>query len=175
MCSGHFYYRRLGFEVGVGGCWVSWYRVVTRTYFRNFLIYSRFSWPNAIIFFCGSPVELRKKFENSSVSVYRRGVSITTKGQFLMYLGQNRKFYWFAGVFPDFPDRLFFLLTSPRLSWPVTSLWYQIPFKSGMYRQKHKWLTRHFIFILFVLVQRMCLDREVHRFQSCSIQPVIFL
>ena len=53
-------------------------------------------------FFCGSPVELRKKFENTNVSVYRRGgVSVTTKGQFLEYLGQNI-FTDYAGVPPDF-------------------------------------------------------------------------
>jgi len=38
---------------------------------------------------------------NTSVSVYRRGVSITPKGQFLIYLGQNKKFYDFEGIFPD--------------------------------------------------------------------------
>jgi len=50
-------------------------------------------------FFCGSPVELRKKFENTSVSVYRRGVSITTKGQFIIYFGQNNFFYWLCRRF----------------------------------------------------------------------------
>jgi len=70
-------------------------RVVTGSYFRNFL-----TWPNAIIFFCGSLVELRKKFENTSFSVYRRGVSIITKGQFSIYFGQNRKFYWLCRRFP---------------------------------------------------------------------------
>jgi len=43
-------------------------------------------------FSCGRLVELRNKFENTSIFVYRRGVSITTKGQFLIYLGQ-RIFY----------------------------------------------------------------------------------
>jgi len=69
-------------------------RVVTRS--------SEFSWPNAIIFSALRPSSTEKKFENTSVSVYLRGVSITTKGQFLMYLhlGRYRKFYWLCRRFP---------------------------------------------------------------------------
>jgi len=105
------------------------HRVVTRSYFRNFLIFPWLFLTKFDKFFRGPPVELRKKFENTSVSVYRRcGVSITTKGQFLIYLGQNRKFYWFCRRFPrlflTFHTDYFFLLTFswPWLSWRVTSL-----------------------------------------------------
>jgi len=70
------------------------------------------------LFFCGPPAELRKAFENSTVSVCRRGVSITTTGKFLKCWGQNRKFQWlcchfswlflsdffFYWLFTDFPD-----------------------------------------------------------------------
>ena len=52
------------------------------------------------IFFCGSLVELRKKFANTRVSVYQRGVSITTKWQLVIYIGQNRKIYWLCRRFP---------------------------------------------------------------------------
>jgi len=50
-------------------------------------------------FFCGPPADLWKVFENTSVSIYRRGVLITTEGQLLIYLGQNRKFHWLCTHF----------------------------------------------------------------------------
>jgi len=92
-------------------------RVVTRSYFLNFLTF-----PDQCDLFSAAPVELRKKFENTSVFVYRRGVSITTKGKSLVYLGKNRKFYWLCRRFPWLSWQAIFLLAFFWLSWPVTSL-----------------------------------------------------
>jgi len=79
--------------------------------------------PNWINFPAARPPSSEKR-ENSSIS--RRGVSITTKGQYLINLGQNRNFYLlcshFRWLFPDFPDRLFFLLTFPDFPDLMTSL-----------------------------------------------------
>ena len=104
-----------------------------------------FSWPNAIIFFLRFARRAPIFFENNtSVSIYRRVVSITTKGQFLMYLGRNIKIYWLRAspqLFLTFLTVHFFywlffccfmevsripgtpgLYDFSRLSWPVLSL-----------------------------------------------------
>ena len=64
-------------------------RDIKRSYFRNFLIFLQ-TFLDSIIFSAARPASSEKRLR-IPVWVCQRGASITTKGQFLLWFGQNKK------------------------------------------------------------------------------------